>query len=218
MSILLIISLAALALCLTLLFAHFVRIVKLGKPKDYSEPSGSVAKGVVYSNTAAMSPTNKESAYLHLPTYTLGIFFHLGIFLSFLLYLLIVILHFCGMDFRALIADNVKWLQYLLAAFLLVTTCCGIVLFIKRLVNKNLHSFASLDDYLSNLFTTLFQLGGALYFMALPGSPVIYFILCTILFLYMPFGKLKHLLYYFAARYHLGFFYGRRNVWPPQRS
>jgi hypothetical protein len=30
----------------------------------------------------------------------------------------------------------------------------------------------------------------------------------------MPLGKLRHVVYYFAARYHLGFFYGWRNVWP----
>jgi len=45
-----------------------------------------------------------------------------------------------------------------------------------------------------------------------------YNITATILFLYLPFGKLKHVVYYFAARYHLGFFYGWRNTWPPRKK
>ena len=34
----------------------------------------------------------------------------------------------------------------------------------------------------------------------------------------MTVGKLKHVVYFFAARYHLGFFYGWRNVWPPHKT
>ena len=34
----------------------------------------------------------------------------------------------------------------------------------------------------------------------------------------MPLGKLRHAVYYFAARYHLGFFYGWRNVWPNKEN
>ena len=45
-----------------------------------------------------------------------------------------------------------------------------------------------------------------------------YYIITTILLLYMPVGKLKHLVYYFSARYHLGFFYGWRNVWPQKKD
>jgi hypothetical protein len=41
-----------------------------------------------------------------------------------------------------------------------------------------------------------------------------YFICAGLLFLYLPLGKLKHSLYFFAARYHLGFFYGWRGIWP----
>jgi hypothetical protein len=41
-----------------------------------------------------------------------------------------------------------------------------------------------------------------------------YFIFAGVLFLYLPSGKLKHSLYFFAARYHLGFFYGWRGIWP----
>jgi nitrate reductase gamma subunit len=45
-----------------------------------------------------------------------------------------------------------------------------------------------------------------------------YYFISIILFLYLPFGKLKHAVYYFAARYHLGFFYGWRNTWKPKKE
>lgn len=76
------------------------------------------------------------------------------------------------------------------------------------------------DDYLSNAFTTLFQVATVIYLlMPLQVCAVnTYYIVCAVLFLYMPVGKLKHLLYYFSARYHLGFFYGWRNVWPQKKE
>ncbi|MBO4645859.1 MAG: hypothetical protein J5642_05030 [Bacteroidales bacterium] len=212
MSILQIISLIALAFCLVMMLTHFVRIVRLGKPKDFSIPSGNVTQGVVYSNTVAMMPTNKESAYMHLPTYAGGIIFHLGIFLSFLLYILSL---FGVNDFYP------EWLNIVLGLCVSVSALCGVLLLIKRLINKNLNSLANPDDYLSNLFTTLFQCGTALFLLTAGENGTIsavYYILCTLLFIYMPWGKLKHLVYYFSARYHLGFFYGWRNVWPPQKE
>lgn len=214
MSVLQIVSLVALAFCFVMMLGHFVRIVRLGKPKDFSVKSGNVAKGVAYANTVAMMPANKESAYMHLPTYTAGIAYHLGTFLSLLLFVLSL---FNLNDYYP------EWLNIVLAACLLVSGICGIVLLIKRFVNKNLHSLANPDDYLSNLFTTLLHLATVLYLLhgcsgccSCTIVPCIYYVCATLLFVYMPFGKLKHVVYYFAARYHLGFFYGWRNVWPPK--
>lgn len=51
---------------------------------DPSKAKGNISAAIAYSFTGAMSPKNKESAYLHLPTYAAGMIFHLGTFLSFL--------------------------------------------------------------------------------------------------------------------------------------
>lgn len=209
-----IVALLALAICFALLLAHFLRIIHLGKPNDYSEKSGSVARGVAYSNVRAMMPQNKESAYLHLPSYALGMLFHIGTFSSFLIF----ILSFFKFFNQWLIQD--AGIHYLISALLAVTAVCGICLFVKRLVNKNLKYFTNPDDYLSNAFTTLFQIATCLYLL-MPACTIminIYYVFAAVLFLYMPLGKLKHLLYYFSARYHLGFFYGWRNVWPPKEK
>lgn len=212
MKIIQIISLIALAFCLLMLLVHFIRLVKLGKPKDYSQKSGNVAQGILYSNTVAMMPANKESAYLHLPTYSAGILFHTGIFLSFLLYIL---------SLFNLNQYYPQWLNLLLGLYILVGAVCGIILLIKRLVNKNLHNLANPDDYISNILATMFQLVTAFFLVFQNACSILYtlyYVVAIVLFIYMPLGKLKHLLYYFAARYHLGFFYGWRNVWPPHKE
>ena len=205
-----IIALIALAICFIFMFFHFVRIIRLGKPKDFSEKSGSVAKGVAYSNTVAMMPQNKESAYLHLPSYALGILFHIGIFSSFL----ILILSF--FDFFNQWIVNDQCIHYILPIVTATGAIAGLSLFIKRLINRNLRNLTNPDDFLSNGFTTLFQIATTCYLL-LPACNCMvntYYIVTAILLLYMPIGKLKHLLYFFSARYHLGFFYGWRNVWP----
>lgn len=204
------ISLAALAICLGALFYHFVNILRLGKPKDLSDPSGSVSQGVIYANTKAMMPTNKESAYLHLPTYTAGIIYHIGTFMAILVYFI---------SFTPLLN---LWpaLWTIAGCGFVISSICGTALFFKRCVSKNLKIMSNIDDYLSNLFTTLLHIMTALLLWFSDNSLIssLYYIEVSLLLLYIPLGKLKHMLYYFAARYHLGFFYGWRNVWPPKKK
>jgi nitrate reductase gamma subunit len=206
---------------------QFIRLIKLGAPKDLSEKSGDIAAGVIYSNTGAMLPQQKESAYKHLPTYTAGILFHLGSFTALLLFLLL--------SFDAVWIFFFKYhiLSALIALFLWLSSCCGMGLIIKRLISKKLRPISNADDYLSVGLVTLFHLFSALlftifafhdffheYFTHNMHEYVIcaYFLSAMLLFLYLPFGKLKHAVYYFAARYHLGFFYGMRGTWPPKTS
>lgn len=206
--------LGAVAYCFIAFFAHFLRLVRLGKPNDLSQKSGNVSKGVVYSNTVAMMPNHKESARMHLPTYATGIVFHLGSFLS----LLLLVLLFFNPIIDFLIAYPI--VTAVLVGCLLVSTLAGLGLFVKRLFSKSLRPLSTLDDYLSNLTVTCFQCFTMLYLFCLDGTCMrhFYYIAAALMFIYMPMGKLRHALYYFAARFHLGFFYGWRNVWPPQKE
>ncbi len=79
---------AALLCCLAGLGFHVFRLIRLGAPEDFARPAGAAGAGIVYSFTGAMDPRKKESAYLHLPTYTAGLIYHLGTFVSFLLFAL----------------------------------------------------------------------------------------------------------------------------------
>jgi nitrate reductase gamma subunit len=192
----------SLVVCLLSCAYHLIKIIRQGAPQDYSRSAGDVSSAISYSFTKAMNPMKKESAYLHLPTYTAGIVFHIGTFLSILLFILIL--------------SNIaipQVLSIIASIYLLVSFSAGIGIFIKRLLSKNLKEISSPDDYISNLLVTAFQLVTIVYLFE-PNA--IYYIVVSLLLLYLPLGKLKHTLYFFAARYHLGLFYGWRGTWPPK--
>ena len=210
MSVIQYLSIAATIFCFCSLLSFFFKIVRLGKPQDLSERSGDTGKGILYANTVAMMPQNKESAYLHIPSYASGMLFHIGLFSSLLIY----ILSFFPF-FNHWISGSDR-IHLIIPVFLIVTCTCGYLLLIKRACSKDLKPLSNPDDFISNAFVSTFQLTTILY-LIMPTQNVIvtlYYIVCILMFLYMPFGKLRHVVYYFAARYHLGFFYGWRNVWP----
>ena len=210
MSIMQYLAIAAAVYCLVSLFVHFVKIVRLGAPKDKSEPSGSVKEGVVYANTRAMMPTEKESAYLHIPSYAVGMLFHIGLFCS----LLFFVLSFFPFFNNWIEVSCWRWVIAIPPA---IGTVCGLILFFRRLLSKDLKVLSMPDDFISCGLVTLFLLMTTFYLSLSTccGSiTILYYISSILLLLYLPLGKLRHVVYYFAARYHLGFFYGWRNVWP----
>ncbi len=208
---------------------QFVKLVRLGKPNDKSEPSGSVTKSLIYANTVAMMPKNKESAYKHWFIYLSGIVYHIGSFLA-----LAYFLFFFALGTIPCLAEWVThWKPILLnqvyaasALALLATGTVGAILLIHRFFSKKLKPITHFDDYFSNSLTTLFHLASSFYLLTTAALPtnamhnyayILYIVVATLFFLYFPFGKLRHAIYYFAARYHLGFFYGWRNSWPPKK-
>jgi hypothetical protein len=198
------ISLGAFCFFLTSSAFHLIHLLRLGKPRDYSLPAGNVASSVRYSFTGAMNPAKKESAYLHLPTYTAGIIYHTGTFLSLILFFLILA------DINLPVI-----LSLIVFSFLVIAFSCGTGILLKRIMKKGLRDLSAPDDYISNLLVTVFQLMTGLALLVEQIHPA-YFIITTILFIYFPLGKLKHAVYFFAARYHLGFFFGWRGTWPPK--
>ncbi len=196
--------LAAVVICFMSFAYHFIRLVRLGKPRDLSRKAGNTGAAIVYSFTSAMSPANKESAFLHLPTYSAGIVYHIATFVSLAVLLLMVV----SISFS-------QSLKLILAITAFAGCASGIAILVKRILDKKLRRLSNPDDYISNLLVTVFQLmtGLALLFDSLYPA---YLLVAALLFMYMPVGKLKHIIYFFAARYHLGFFYGWRNVWPPR--
>lgn len=198
-------AIGALILCLASLIFHFFRVIAQGKPKDYSQPLGSVGNGIKYAYVGAMSPTKKESAYLYLPTYTAGMLYHIGTFFSIFLFFILLFNFFPG-----------GWMNLAIATILVITGLSGLAILIKRMIKQELRALSNPDDFISNLLVTIFQFVTAYVFYMGYSIPA-YFILAGILLLYLPLGKLKHTVYFFTARYHLGFFYGWRGVWPPKQ-
>lgn len=197
-----IVSLIAFLICFASLAYHFLRLIRLGLPKDYSFKKGNTAAAIAYSYTGGMNPLKKESAYLHYPTYTAGILYHTGTFVS------LVLFFFFLTDTGFSVS-----LQWTLVCVLAVSAASGLGIFVKRTVLSKLRYLSNPDDYVSNLLVTLFQIFTLIILINGAFAPY-YYISAALLFLYLPLGKLKHSIYFFAARYHLGFFYGWRGVWP----
>jgi nitrate reductase gamma subunit len=196
----------ALGLCCIGLAGHFIKIVKLGQPKDYAPRSGDPSKAIRYSFTGAMSPIKKESAYLHLPTYTAGLVYHMGTFLSLALFVI------------ALLQFKITGIfQIIIPIGLIITGLCGFAILLKRVFSKNLKSLSNPDDFIANILVSAFHFITA-YMIYFESWYTLYFILASLLLSYIPISKLKHTLFFFAARYHLGYFYGWRNVWPPKKA
>jgi nitrate reductase gamma subunit len=200
--------------------------------KDYAEPKGTVKDGVIYSSTVAMLPNHKESAYKHLPTYIGGIIFHIGILTAIVLIILQLIIP--NFMHSAALGKNydleiemlklgskftswtyVEWLRLIFGVGLIISACCGMGMLIKRITNKELKHLSTPDDYISNILVTLFLLSSALamLFPVCSFSKPLVFIIATLMFIYIPFGKLRHFLYFFSARYQLGVFFGKRGAW-----
>jgi hypothetical protein len=183
------------------LFSIILAFTKKGL-LDYSEKKGNVNGAIFYSFTGAMSPAKKESAFLHLPTYAAGMIFHLGTFFSF--FWMIVL--FFNINIGA-------WFHLTSALILIVTGICGISVLIKRIAKKNLRQMSNPDDYFSNLLVTGFQVLMAIAVLWDRALSLL-FIYTAFLLLYIPFGKLKHTVYFFSSRIYLGKFFGKRGVWP----
>ncbi|MCE5320976.1 MAG: hypothetical protein LLF93_07745 [Bacteroidales bacterium] len=197
------IAISSLIFSVALFSYQFARLVILGRPHDLSVSSGNVTKGIVYSFTKAMAPGAKESAYLHMPTYAGGIIYHLGTFLSLVLFF-VLITGFPPLNYS---------LKSIFSVLLFISFFAGFAILMKRIINKDLKSLSGLDDYISNGVTSLVQLFTAVYLLV-PDTETFYYLSVALFFIWLPLGKTKHLLVFFFARYHLGFFYGWRGTWP----
>ncbi len=190
------------AICTSVCLYCVAYLVKRGRPVDYSKKSGNTSSAILYSYTGAMNPAFKESAYLNLPYYIAGVVYHLGTFLGLLLFIL----------FLAQININ-EGVKPVSAVLLFTGAACGVAILLKRISDKKVRLLSTFDDYLSNILVTTFQVTAGLALL-FPHSEPFYFLTASLMLIWLPFGKLKHVIYFFAARFHLGYFYGWRNVWP----
>jgi hypothetical protein len=176
------------------------------RTRDLAEPRGSTSPAVLYSLTAAMAPWKKESARLHPGIYTLGVVYHMGIFLGFLW----LVMLFAGLRLPELVIDPAT-------VIFACAALCGIVLLARRVASADLRYISGPDDYFSNCFVTGFLVLAALSLQH-PGTVKAFFVYAGLVFLYIPVGKLRHAIYFVPARLYLGLFYGRRGVWPANRK
>ena len=188
--------------CLVVLTVMLLRTFTFGRRTTYAHPRGSSFAGVVYAFGWGMLPWEKESAAKHIWTYIGGILYHLGILMA-MLFLVTVLL---GISLPRTLLQPVRIL-------LVIGLASGLALLIKRILKPHMRSLSSGDDYLANsLVDLLLLLALATTFaetVLVPFSAV-----AIIIFIYIPFGKLRHCVFFFYNRVLFGDFFGKRGVLP----
>ncbi len=185
--------------------AFQVVVVERNRPREFSGRAGRSARGVFYNFTAAMVPARKESARQHPAAFVTGLALHAGAILALAAILVLLFREEVGLR-----------LLFLLRPVFAVSFMAGLVLFSRRLRSANLRAMSAPEDYIATLVTC-----GLLGLAFLTGagftSPFPLLIYAAALFLYLPLGKLKHAVFFFAARVDYGARLGYRGVYPPAR-
>jgi len=201
----------------------WLRAKAFGGREIFAEPAGSARGGVIYAFTKGMLPWAKESVRGHLPSFLLGLAYHLGVFSAFAL-LAIYLLGLprppfgdaAGAFLFACKAGDATVGVRLLPLPLAFGALGGVSLFAKRLANPTLRGLSCPDDYVSNILATLFVvLALASILLERPWATRSFFVSSIALFAYLPLGKIRHCLFFFCTRCHFGEFFGRRGCMPP---
>ena len=176
-------------------------VVQLLSRLNVPDPSLSTKSkllGITYAFTISMLPWKKESAKLHWVVYLRGILFHLGIFAG-------IILIFISI-FTELTAPAYK---LVFGIFLVAGALSGTGAIIWRLYDSKLRTLSKLDDYISPVLITIF-LGIATFFVAGVLDRMWFYVVTSVVCLYLPWSKLRHCIYFFFSRVILGMLFSRR--------
>ena len=195
--------LASTTWALAALVATWLQARAYGKRTLFARAAGDRIAGVRYAFTAAMLPEAKESVMIHLPSYLAGIAFHLGTFAAF------------GLLAASIAGSRVSAPAFWLACVAtLAGTIGGLALLGKRIATPYLRGLSAPDDFVANVLTTAFvALAGATVLVAALRN--VWLVAASLLLFYLPIGKIRHCLFFFSTRAHLGAFFGYRGVLPP---
>lgn len=181
-----------------------VRVARAAGRREYARRAGDTWRGLVYNFTTALLPGHKESARLHPVKLGLGVALHVGVLLA----LTGVIL---------LLASPVTGLQFLgvVRPLVLLGLGAGLALLAERRRAPLLRQLSVPDDYLANAATCgLLMLSGAI--APGPVGATVLLGYALLLLAYVPLGKLRHAVFFFAVRADLGWRLGYRGVYPPR--
>ena len=179
-----------------------VVIARGGGRRDFSRRAGRPGWGVLYNFTIAMLAGHKETARLHPVEFAAGILFHLGVFAALA-------------EVTVLLVTGVAPPWFIVPRLLAASgAIAGLGLFVRRVRSPLLRKLSTPDDYLAVLATCgLLGLATFLFPGPASGAPLLGY--AALIFLYIPLGKLRHAVFFFAARGDYGRRLGHRGVYPP---
>ena len=184
------------------IYRRYLETKKRALPADRSPLKGNPSHGITYAFTAGMMPWAKESTRIHMIAYLRGIGFHVGIFAA--LGALII------SPFWSLLPGI---LTTLLLWVLIIGALLGAAGGVMRLAEHNLRGLSLPDDHFAVWLVTLFMAAAALALWN-PAFLVSFYVISAVTLVYVPFGKIRHCLYFFFSRIFFGRFFGRRAVFP----
>jgi nitrate reductase gamma subunit len=193
---------ASVLFCIVALAVILRCTLAFGRRQTYARPRGNSLEGIVYAFGRGMLPWEKESAAKHIWTYAGGVLYHLGILMA-MLFLAAVLLD---------VSLSSTFLQAV-RIILVIGVVSGMVLLIKRMLKPQMRSLSSGDDYLANSLVDIFLLL-ALIATFTETMLVPFLGIATVVFIYIPFGKLRHCVFFFYSRILFGDFFGKRGVLP----
>lgn len=201
-----IIAWIALALGLLGVLLRLREIMRRPFNKDYSLGRGSDRRGILYAFTLGMAPWEKESTRQHWAAYLRGIFFHLGIFAAFGIFL--------ASPWLGALPPLVTWTAVAVTAAGAMFGFAGIAM---RLIGENERVLSLPDDYFSVFLTSLFSVlaCGVLIWQGLLPT---FYLVTALLCVYIPFGKIRHCVYFFYSKFFFGKSFGHRGVLGPENQ
>ena len=190
---------AALALLWAVLaLLYQVVLARGGGRTDYSVRAGHSGRGVLYAFTTAMLPTHKESVRHHPGKFAVGLLLHVGVLAA----LLEIVLLVAGVA--------VAWPWGVLA---LLALPAGIYLAVRRRVSPVLRAMNAPDDYVAIVAVCALLVMAALSAFGIV-APAVLLGYAVPFLVYLPLGKLRHVIFFFVARADLGRRLGYRGTLP----
>ena len=184
------------------IYLRYAETKRRALPADNSPLKGDIPSGIRYAFTTGMMPWAKESTRIHMIAYLRGIGFHIGIFAA--IGALII------SPWWKSLPPFVSWTLFWV---LIIGAVLGAAGGIMRLTERNLRGLSLPDDHFAVWLTALFIEITALAILN-EGFMIPMYIISAVTFVYIPFGKIRHCLYFFFSRIFFGNFFGRRAVFP----
>jgi hypothetical protein len=93
-----------------------------------------------------------------------------------------------------------------------IAICCGLYLFFRRIFTPNMRYMSSPEDYFSVLVTVYFLIIALSHELGMMNSGL-FLSGSSLVFIYIPLGKLRHALFFFIARAEYGSRLGYRGIY-----
>ena len=196
--------------------AYLLRIIWLLRypaSRDRQAPSGSRAKGVLYSWANIAMPWAMESTRQNFFWYLQFVMFHVGIAAA------------IALSFVIPYAPHLLDRLFLVRGWQALMGTAGVVggyRLYRRFADPVLRRISTPDDFFSLLLLTIWLLVAV---AAAPNRPeqgegllLTFFFMTAFFLFYVPFSKILHYLYYPFTRYYFGKSMGHRGVYPLRRG